>query len=579
MARSKRKADPDVTDSLGEKSTLGEPWVPIYSMDVDFGSDHFQKAMANLIRQPNINSTVIMRADILRENTYDPDEGDTTFISKLVRQEPKFLASDNPEDIILARYLHDAEVKHIPLSLSAMKLVTKSEVVRRIIPRNPYKDHIINQTCIIMTSEEQIPSSVLVCYIPHIQSVEETPYYLPPVYGVGILYHQNSISVQYLPFGFDGPAPESATSSLRSLEPTDRRIRIALRLLQTAVKHSGGAKSGYEKRVNHDMVVPKIAFQDQYIALKKKYSAQLVNLWCESTDPKKHVFEDLAIAAFLIELWRIRYSGKDSFEFRDLGCGNGLLVYILNMEGYVGKGIDARARKSWASFPPHVQSNLSEQIVIPGILLRPHPAIARIVPHAVDNGRVFVVSQEADEKDATNEDVPPGTTPLTKDNYTKFSSADLLKSPQVCTTDDFPENTFVIGNHSDELTCWIPLLQYPFMVIPCCSHALTGARFRYSPIKQSGPLGTSTKSSSYGALVAHVESLAQQMGWIVEKEMLRIPSTRNAAIIATKKQPQVLADSTETQQTRILDIIALEGGAEGWVENSMALVKKPPRNH
>lgn len=98
--------------------------------------------------------------------------------------------------------------------------------------------------------------------------------------------------------------------------------------------------------MNHDLVVPKIAFQNRYITLKKKYSSNLVNLWCESTDPKKHVFEDLAIAAFLIELWTVKYKSREDFEFRDLGCGNGLLVYILNMEGYSGKGIDARSRKS-----------------------------------------------------------------------------------------------------------------------------------------------------------------------------------------------------------------------------------------
>ena len=42
--------------------------------------------MLNIIHQPNINSTVIMRADILRENVFDPDEGDTTFTSKIANE-------------------------------------------------------------------------------------------------------------------------------------------------------------------------------------------------------------------------------------------------------------------------------------------------------------------------------------------------------------------------------------------------------------------------------------------------------------------------------------------------------------
>lgn len=114
---------------------------------------------------------------------------------------------------------------------------------------------------------------------------------------------------------------------------SERPIRIALRLLQTSTKHSSGVKLGYEKRVNHDLVVSKVDFQNRYITLKSKYSSDLVNSWCESTDPKKHVFEDLAIAAFLIEYWKLKKFNKDEFEFRDLGCGNGLLVYILMMEG------------------------------------------------------------------------------------------------------------------------------------------------------------------------------------------------------------------------------------------------------
>ena len=44
--------------------------------------------------------------------------------------------------------------------------------------------------------------------------------------------------------------------------------------------------------------------------MKKKYSGDLVANWVESTDPKKHVFEDLAVAAFLIELWNARYKDK-----------------------------------------------------------------------------------------------------------------------------------------------------------------------------------------------------------------------------------------------------------------------------
>lgn len=591
----KKQTDPLLKLLTAEKSELGEPWIPVYKTDVDFEAHHFEAAMSNLIKQPNINSTVILRADILKENIYDPEKGDSTFVSKLINEYPDFpptklqkeydeqktsndaateladlktfttdsLKSDsNPSSTssnsykpsleVLSRNLDDVSFKSIP-SPNPLNLITKYEIIRRIIPRNPYKDHIINQTCLVLTGE----GSVLVVYIPHINSREETPFYLPPVYGVGILYHKSSLSLHYLPFNYDNASTEGP--SLRELDVAERPIRIALRLLQTSSKHSVGAKTGYEKRVNHDMVVPKISFQNRYISLKKKYSSDLVNLWCESTDPKKHVFEDLAIAAFLIEFWNLRYPDKD-FEFRDLGCGNGLLVYILNMEGYAGKGMDARARKSWSTYPQEVQNNLLEQIVIPSILLKPHPAVRKIAPNVTDNGRVYQVPEAAKEGPVSY-----------------HTSASLLKSSQICTTEDFPSNTFIIGNHSDELTCWIPLLGFPFIVIPCCSHALSGAKMRYSPKKKTA--ASTQNISAYSTLVEHVEDLSAQMGWITEKEMLRIPSTRNAAVISTRKHVEFENEDPEINQTRVLDILALEGGAEGWVENSMALMKKSPRNH
>lgn len=552
----KIKNDQEIQSLTSEESILGNPWVPIYKTTVDFEAHHFETAMSNLIKQPNINSTVIMRADILKETTFDIEEG-STFVSELIDKFPEFPLSNNSQDIVLYRDLSDVKLRTIPLDNSAIKLTNKCGIIRRIIPRNPFKDHIINQTCLVLTDKAD---SVLIVYIPHITTKEEVPFYLPLVYGVGILYHKSSLSIHYLPFDYETPV------TLRMLEPADRSIRIALRLLQTSNKHSNGVKAGYEKRVNHDIVVPKIAFQNRYISLKKKYSSKLVNLWCESTDPKKHVFEDLAIAAFLIEFWAMKYKDINDLEFRDLGCGNGLLVHILNMEGYKGKGIDARARKSWSTYPKEVQGNLLEQIIIPSVLLKPHPAIQKLAPHITDNGRFFQVPEQQSNNNKNS-------VPL----ITYYSSANLLQSSQVCTTEDFPPNTFIIGNHSDELTCWIPLLDFPFIVIPCCSHTLSGAKIRYSPRKQKSTFPQNV--STYGTLVDHVEDLAKQMGWVVDKEMLRIPSTRNAAIIGMTKQSQFKNESKEATQTRVLDILAIEGGAEGWVENAMTLMKKAPRNH
>lgn len=586
----KYKKDAQMDLLTGQESCLGQPWVPVYEQSVDFGPAHFETAMAHLIREPNINSTVILRADILHHTTYteggevekcevfDPELPDFAELEPTKPSEspekpasPAELAETEkvaekwvPTGEFLHRDLSDITLREVPLAESTVKLSPSSAFIRRMVPRNPYKDHVINQTCAIMKG----PDSVLVVYIPHIKSLDETPFYLPPVQAVGILYNQGKLSIHYVAFE-DAPADQN----LRQLDASQRPIRIALRLLQTLAKHSLGAKSGYEKRVMHDVVVPRIAFQNRYIALKKKYSGDLVQNWVESTDPKKHVFEDLAVAAFLVELWNARYKDKE-FEFRDLGCGNGLLTHILIMEGFKGKGIDARARKSWKTYPAKVQKCLLEQIIIPSVLLKPHPAMAKMAPYMTNNGRLFQVPEALPNV--------PNAVPLMK----YYSAGNLLELSLVCTTEEFPQETFIIGNHLDELTCWIPLLNHPFMVIPCCSHALNGARVRYTPRKivkgdKKSPEAKKPEqnSSMYGALVDHVEDLAVLMGWEAEKEILRIPSTRNAAVLGMNKKEFFGNEPRDVTETRVLDIVAAEGGAEGWVENLMLLMSKTPKNH
>lgn len=69
-------------------------------------------------------------------------------------------------------------------------------------------------------------------------------------------------------------------------------------------------------------------------------------MWPETTDPLKFVYEDIAIAAYLLMFW-----GNKPQKFVDLGCGNGLLVHILNSEGHHGIGYDLKSRKIWKMYP------------------------------------------------------------------------------------------------------------------------------------------------------------------------------------------------------------------------------------
>ena len=87
----------------------------------------------------------------------------------------------------------------------------------------------------------------------------------------------------------------------------------------------------------------------------------------------------------------------------------------------------------------------------------------------------------------------------------------------------FKAGTFIVSNHADELTPWTPILAalsnpiepLPWLAIPCCSHALSGARHRYPISKPPSPLAKhgSTRvwteqesSSSADTMVGEVRS-------------------------------------------------------------------------
>lgn len=92
----------------------------------------------------------------------------------------------------------------------------------------------------------------------------------------------------------------------------------------------------------------------KYDELKKKYGNEMAKNWTENTDPLKFVYEDVAIAAYLLLVWEQERERKGETRlqsFVDVGCGNGLLVYILTSEGHPGMGIDLRPRKIWDLYP------------------------------------------------------------------------------------------------------------------------------------------------------------------------------------------------------------------------------------
>ncbi|KAF2404188.1 DUF1613-domain-containing protein [Trichodelitschia bisporula] len=483
----------------------GETWLSILRTPAPYELEFFSKVMLNLIRNPNITSSYLFRAEIY----YDSDN------------DASLPSADGTEADSFTRHMKP-ELRPLPASVPGYERTRT--FVRRLVPRNPALDASLVQTCHLFsrtTAGGEEESVVL--YIPHVTSPDDMPYYHPTVRALAF-QHISPAS---------GPPSNSSNPNAGSLSIhyalfpttplTPRLTRTALALAQIITKHSLGQKAGYTKRVHHDLLVPQKAVQDTYTRLKGTYARRLIEGWVETTDPSKHVFEDLGIAAFLVEVWGGVYAaprrpggegdegrGKEGGGeerppfpgFVDIGCGNGLLVHILRSEGWEGWGFDARARKTWSALPPSTSAHLKELLL-----------------------------------------VPRGGTPWHNGL--------------------FPPHTFLIANHADELTPWTPLLASlsasAFVAIPCCSHDLAGARTRFSttsptastpspsiadplhsatspsadgPGPKAGSLARKSKPpSAYAALTAYVASLSAELGFRVEKEMLRIPSTRNACVV------------------------------------------------
>jgi tRNASer (uridine44-2'-O)-methyltransferase len=493
-----------------------ELWDIVQSVPANFLPQYFLEVSRSLLENPNLTASHLARAELSYQSFTD-----ATF-------NPKARVSEELASII--KHLRpDCRPRLIEGGIEGYEL--EYTVVRKLIARNPKLDDSLMQTCHLFVSHEEVTITTpegkeetvqaeryMVIYIPHVSTPEEIPHYHPKVQSLAMLYtflpsHDSSTSL------FPSPGLLSIYYTLFPSQPLDTRLsRTALKLLEIIHKHSRGRAAGYQKRVHHDQIIGQKSFQDTYAYLKGKYAKELIERWVEQTPPEKHVFEDLGIAAFLIELWVDMYGAKPATNgegqqeeheeekrnaaqasfpgFVDIGCGNGLLVHILNLEGWHGWGFDARRRKTWDTFPPQHTEKLKEMLLVPKIL------------QPTDDGK-------------NGED----------------SSGHIPHHNGV-----FPPATFIISNHADELTPWTSLLAYisssPFIAIPCCSHDFGGTRFRapsHSKHIIPDPLTASSKKpkqpSAYASLCSWVCHLTESTGYKVEKEYLRIPSTRNIAVV------------------------------------------------
>lgn len=139
---------------------------------------------------------------------------------------------------------------------------------------------------------------------------------------------------------------------------------------------------------------------------------------------------------------------------------------------------------------------------------------------------------------------------------------------------EIPSDAFVIGNHADELTPYIPILSVlyrasGYLNIPCCPWDLDQKFSRANTTQYPHPIhdgadyqeinsgggeaghasgddgrwieslnlgGDGKFTSSYSAYRIWLARLTSWCGWEIETEVLRIPSTRNWALVGRRRR-------------------------------------------
>uniref|UniRef100_A0A8H7XSI0 tRNA (uracil-O(2)-)-methyltransferase n=1 Tax=Psilocybe cubensis TaxID=181762 RepID=A0A8H7XSI0_PSICU len=396
--------------------------------------------------------------------------------------------------LILRSELISESTSNFPENIPAFDDFQRTRCLhRKLLPRRPGRDPSLEQYCTLygattsQQTQDEIEFPQVLVLTPIVDAGSSLPYYHPAVFHLAFRYVHSppTLRIEVLPL------PGTP------LDPNSRLYRTCLALLDTVHRYGWGAMTNYKKRVMHDCLIPREEYQDLYLSMRERYK-HLVDTWQEVTDPLKHVFEDIGIATYLMLLWKDTFSEKSSESwpqppggFLDFGCGNGLLTHILVSEGYRGYGVDLRERTSWTHYPEATQSSLRVQAFNPTC-------------EGPESSRYF----------------PPGV--------------------------------FIIGNHADELTPWLPVTATlknasGYISIPCCSWAFDSRYERSStppfPLQQptdefAASLnlgGDGSHKSSYSMYRIWLASLSLHCGWEVECETLRIPSTRNWALIGRRR--------------------------------------------
>jgi tRNASer (uridine44-2'-O)-methyltransferase len=95
----------------------------------------------------------------------------------------------------------------------------------------------------------------------------------------------------------------------------------------------------------------------------------------------------------------------------------------------------------------------------------------------------------------------------------------------------FPSVDYIIGNHSDELSPWIPVIAArssytaKFFLLPCCAFDFDGRKYQR----------TSCNKSQYNDFLEYVQKISKVCGFNTSVDRLKIPSTKRICVIGDSR--------------------------------------------
>lgn len=303
----------------------------IISKQCEEESTQFWHAIDIWLNKPHVvNRRILASSRILTLEFQDTDSEISDWIE--TTEFNYILSSENiTEKLVSSKFIKESNINLNKTSFSELENSKKYLNISRLLPRNPE----IYSPTIEVTIVEKDNNSITSYYKCLLNDKQSLGFKYP----YQICYRNNEISIK-----------------VKKLEDkNDPSLEwIKTHLFPRLIKWIDNSEMQNNFVSGSLNLVPTDKYAELYGQLKQKYGAEIVKIWPENTDPLKFVYEDIAIATYLLLIWekeRIDLGTEERQTFLDLGCGNGLLVHILASEGHKGLGIDLRKRKIWDLFP------------------------------------------------------------------------------------------------------------------------------------------------------------------------------------------------------------------------------------